>query len=130
MLTREFHNIRKIFAGMRLAVLALLVAGCASSSSELTQLEKEKLNPALRRLVLKEVVNPWDYDVRLSPSGETLYGITVRTDNVEELRGAGFTVTSSFGEIAVLHVTLDELRELVKLPSVHSVANGVRNAPR
>jgi len=115
---------------MRLAVLALLVAGCASSSSELTQLEKEKLNPALRRLVLKEVVNPWDYDVRLSPSGETLYGITVRTDNVEELRGAGFTVTSSFGEIAVLHVTLDELRELVKLPSVHSVANGVRNAPR
>lgn len=113
---------------MRLVtLLTVLLAGCASSSPELSMLEKQKLNPALQRLVLNEVVNPWDYDIRLGPSGESLYGVTVRTDNVEEIRSAGFTVTSAFADVAVVRLTVEQLRSLVQLPSVRSVASGVRN---
>jgi len=43
--------------------IASLFAGCAATGAQLTTLEEEKLDPALKQLVLGTSVNRTDYDV-------------------------------------------------------------------
>jgi hypothetical protein len=114
---------------IRSLFLSVLFAGCATTGPALTSLEQEKLDPALQRLVLGSSESRTGYDIKPGPSGEDVYGVIVRTDNVDEIRSAGYTVTSSFGTTAVVRVTLPQLRSLVKLPSVKNVTNGSVNHP-
>ncbi len=108
-------------------VLALLLAGCAAAGPQLTPLEEQKLDPALRRLVLGTPLSRSEYDIIPGQSGEEKFGVLVRTDNVDDVRNAGYAVTSSFGDVAVVRVTIAQLRSLVSLPSVKSVTNGSKN---
>jgi hypothetical protein len=113
----------------RSLILALLFAGCASAEVQLTPLEKEKLDPALQRLVLGTPPDRTGYDITPGSSGEEKFGVIVRTDHVDDIRNAGYAVTSTFGGVAVLRVTIRELRVLVTLPSVKNVSNGSQNHP-
>ncbi len=112
---------------IRILIFASLFAGCAATGAQLTPLEEEKLDPALKQLVLGTSVNRTDYDVTPGAPGEEKYGVIVRTDNVEELKSAGFAVTSSFGDVAVVRATIPQIRSLVRIPSVKNVSNGSRN---
>jgi hypothetical protein len=108
-------------------LLAVLLVGCATTGPRLTSLEQEKLDPALQRLVLGASPSPAEYDVTPGPSGEELFGVVVRTDDVDHVRSAGYDVSSAFGGIAIVRVTITGLRALVKLPSVKNVTNGSKN---
>ena len=108
-------------------ILAVLLAGCAATGPQLTPLEVEKLDPALQRLVLGTPAGPAEYDITPGPSGEDKFGVLVRTDNVNDVRNAGYAVTSAFGDVAVVRVTIAQLRSLVTLPSVKNVTNGSKN---
>ncbi len=110
-------------------ILALLLAGCAATGPQLTPLEAEKLDPALQRLVLGTPESRTEYDITSGPSGEEKFGVLVRTDNIDDVRKAGYTVTSAFGGVAVVRVTIPQLRSLVTLPSVKNVTNGSKNQP-
>ena len=114
---------------IRSLVFAVLCAGCASSGLQLTTLEKEKLDPALQRLVLGAPASRTEYDITPGPSGEDTFGVIVRSDNIDEVRNAGFTVSSAFGNVAVVRATIPRLRDLVTLPSVKNVSNGSKNHP-
>lgn len=112
---------------IRSLILAFLVAGCAATEPQLTPLEQQKLDPALQRLVLGTPASRTEYDSTPGPSGEDTFGVLVRTDNVGDIRSAGFAVTSAFGDVAVVRVTIAQLRSLVTLPSVKNVTNGSKN---
>jgi hypothetical protein len=114
---------------IRSLILAVLFAGCATTGSQLTSLEKEKLDPALQRLVLGTPASRTEYDITPGPSGEEKFGVIVRTDNIDVLRKAGYTVTSAYGDVSVVRVTIAELRSLVTIPSVKNVTNGSKNQP-
>jgi hypothetical protein len=111
-------------------ILALLLAGCTMTGAQLTQTEKEKLDPALQRLVQGTSTSRADYDITPGPSGEDRFGVMVRTDRFDDLRNAGYTVTSTFGDMAVVRVTIAQLRSLVTIPSVKNVTNGSKNRPQ
>jgi hypothetical protein len=115
---------------IRSLILAVLFAGCAATGPQLTPLEKEKLDPALQRLVLGTPASRAEYDIIPGQSGEEKFGVIVRTDNIEVLRNAGYAVTSAFGDVAVVRVTIAQLRSLVSLPSVKNVTNGSTNRPQ
>jgi len=114
---------------IRFLIFSSLFAGCAATETRLTPLEQEKLDPALQRLVTGTAVIRADYDLAPGAPGEERYGVIVRTDNAEELRSAGYAVTSSFGDVAVVRVTIPQIRSLVRLPSVKNVSNGSKNHP-
>lgn len=110
-------------------ILAVLIAGCAATGPQLTPLELEKLDPALQRLVLGTPASQAEYDITPGSAGEEKFGVLVRTDNIDDVRNAGYTVTSAFGGVAVVRVTIAQLRSLVTLPSVKNVTNGSKNQP-
>jgi hypothetical protein len=114
---------------IRSFILAVLIAGCAATRPQLTPLEEQKLDPALQRLVLGTTASRTEYDITPGPSGEDTFGVLVRTDNLDDVRNAGYAVTSAFGEVAVVRVTIAGLRSLVSLPSVKNVTNGSKNHP-
>lgn len=114
---------------IRSLACAVLFAGCATSGLQLTTLEKEKLDPSLQRLLLGAPASRTEYDITPGPSGEDTLSVIVRSDNIGDIRNAGYTVTSAFGEVAVVHVTVPRLRTLVTLPSVKNVSNGSKNHP-
>ena len=115
---------------IRILALSALVAGCATTEPGLTPTEQLKLDPALKRLLTGASTNRSDYDVSTGKSGEETFGVLVRTDNADELRNAGYDVTSTFGDVAVVRVTIPGLRSLVRLPSVKNVSNGTRSYPQ
>jgi len=115
---------------IRILMLSVVLAGCATTQPQLTPTEKQKLDPALQRLLTDASTNRADYDVTPGKSGEETFGVLVRTDSVDEIRKAGYTVTSAFGDVAVVRVTIPALRSLVMLPSVKNVSNGSRNYPQ
>lgn len=108
---------------IRSFILAVLIAGCAATGPQLTRLEQQKLDPALQRLVLGTPASRTEYDITPGPSGEDKFGVLVRTENADDIRNAGFDVTSAFGDVAVVRATIKELRSLVLLPSVKSLRN-------
>ena len=110
-----------------LFILAILLAGCAATGPQSTPLELEKLDPALQRLILGTPAGPAEYDITPGPAGESKFGVIVRTENADALRSAGYAVTSAFGDVAVVRVTIAQLRSLVTLPSVKNVTNGSKN---
>jgi len=114
---------------IRSLIFLVLLAGCGATGPQLTRLEKEKLDPALQRLVLGTPASRTEYDITPDPSGEDRFGVLVRTDNVDDIRSAGYAVTSSFGDIAVVRVTLVQLKSLVSLPCVKNVTNGSKSRP-
>jgi hypothetical protein len=110
-----------------LSCILLLAPACAGDAVRLTPEQERKLDPALRQLVAGGPVIERDYEISQGPSGETLYGIIVRTDHPDALRSAGFVVTSTFADVSVVRVTVDQLRRLAMMTEVLALQNGSHN---
>jgi hypothetical protein len=67
------------------------------------------------------------YDVTVRHDGTREYGIIVRTTSVDSLRAAGIRIQSVFGDVVTARVTVDELLDIARLPSVRAVQNGARS---
>jgi hypothetical protein len=109
-----------------LAFLALGCLGCAGTRS-FTDAEVGKLDPVLRRLVKAEAVSETDYDITVRPDGTKEYGVIVLTSDVSALTAEGICIDSAFGEVVTLRVTLEELKRVLCLSSVHAVQNSTKN---
>jgi len=67
------------------------------------------------------------YDMTRRPDGTREYGIIIRTTSVDSLRAAGIRIQSVFGDVITARVSVDELRTIVRLPSVRAVQSGGKN---
>jgi len=114
---------------MALAVICLLLVSC-SGAKQLSDNERSKLDPAVQRLLTRERVVESDYDSTVRPDGSREYGLVVRGGNADEVKKAGIRVSSVFGDVMTVRVTLEELRKLVGLSSVRSVQNSSKNYPQ
>ncbi len=111
---------------MVIPAFCTLIISC-SGANRLSDSERSKLDPAVQRLVTQERVIESDYDTTVRPDGSREYGLVVRSGNADELRKAGIRVSSVFGDIVTVRVTLEEIKILVGLSSVRSVQNGSKN---
>jgi hypothetical protein len=112
-----------------LSAACLLLVSCATTS-RLSEVERAKLDAALQRLLAQEQVDEKDYDTTVRADGVREFGLSVRSNNADEIRKAGIRVSSVFGDVVIVRVTLDELKKLVTLSSVRSVQNSSRNYPQ
>jgi hypothetical protein len=110
--------------------LALLLSGCAASAPRLSGVEEQKLDPSLQKLLLGTVTEPAEYDIAPGPNGERQYAVLARTEDVDQIRRAGLAVTSVAGDVAVVRVSVEQLRLLAGLSSVKRVSNGSKNRPQ
>ena len=98
-----------------------------SSSKSLSDIEKAKLDPPLTRLFVDGKIDENQISGSLRPDGKREYDVIVRSEHPDEIRALGVTVTSVFGDVIVVHVTIDEMRTIISLPSVRAVQAGSRN---
>lgn len=111
------------------SAVCMLLVSCAVTN-RLSDAERAKLDPPLQRLLTQERVVESDYDTTVRADGSREYGLSVRTSNADEIRKAGIRVSSVFGDVVTVRVTLEELRKLVGLSSVRSVQSGSKNYPQ
>lgn len=114
---------------MALSALCMLLVAC-TATNRLSDAERAKLDPALQRLLAQERVVQSEYDATVRPDGSKEYGLVVRSNNADEIKKAGISVSSVFGDVITVRVTVEELRKLVGLSSVRSVQNGSKNYPQ
>ena len=106
--------------------LALLVLSCGGPMA-LTDAERAKLDPGLQALLTEGTGTDSGYDVTIRPDGTREYGVIVRTTDAEQLRAAGIRVQSVLGDVVTVRVTVDELRNVARMPSVRAVQNSGKN---
>jgi hypothetical protein len=109
-------------------VLALLMAaGCATSRIVLKDEERAKLDPPLQRLITGEQADAADYRTFPGEGGQPLYGVIVHGQSLTQLDRLGYRVTSVMGDMAVAHLTIEQIVSLVRLPTIRSIENGSTN---
>lgn len=105
------------------SVIILLSFRCSSSKS-ISDIEKSKLDFPLVRLFAGEQVDKSLVGETLRPDGTKVYAIIVRSVHPEEIRALGVVVSSVFGDVIVIHATIEELRKIASLPSVRALEVG------
>ena len=108
-----------------LLVLSLLVFQCSSTKS-LSDTEKAKLDSALARLFAGEQVDKSLVGEVIHPDGRNEYTVIVRSDQPEKVKELGVVVSSVFGDVMVVHATMDDLRKILSLPSVRKMEAGAK----
>jgi hypothetical protein len=106
-----------------LAALSIISFHCSSTKS-LSDIEKAKLDPPLIRLLTGEQVDKSIIAENLRPDGSKEYAVIVRSEHPEEIKEMGIVISSVFGNLIVVHATIEELRNIVSLPSVFAVQAG------
>jgi len=106
----------------------VLMLGCARPL--LTDREMAKLDPPLQKLVAGEFAAESDYDVSNRSGGEKEYGVIIRSSNAGELRSAGIPINSVMGDVITARLTVDEMRKVLTIPSVHALQNSSKNYPQ
>lgn len=115
--------------GQWLLLLAAVVSIHCHSSSELSQSEQQKLDPALQRLIAGEPL-PIDRYATSSRGDTTVYSVLITTNDVEQLRAADLPVGSVTGDVVTARLTVDEIRRATSLSSVRSIENPSRAQPQ
>jgi hypothetical protein len=111
------------------AICLLLLLACASAS-ELTQAERQKIDPPLLKLLSGSGVEDSKIESRLRSDGVKEYEVIIRAKTTEELKSAGIKIQSAIGDVITARLTIQELRSILKLPSVRSVESGSQNVPQ
>jgi hypothetical protein len=106
-----------------MAVLALLSLQCSSTKS-LSDTEKAKLDPPLLHLLCNDREDDKRLDITYRADGTKEYAVIVQSEHPEALQALGINVSSVFGDIIVVHVTLEELKKIVSLSTVKAVRTG------
>ena len=116
----------RVRSGTIIASLFLLLAGC-SSTTELTEVERQKLDPQLTMLLRGDIVAESDLDAGIRKDGSKEYGVIIRSKSVEEIKQAGIQIGSAFSDVITARVTIPELRKILSLTSVRAVQSGSKN---
>ena len=111
-----------------IASLLLILVGC-SGTTELTEVERQKLDPPLLMLLLGEAVAESDLDASLRKDGTREYAVIIRSKNADEVKSAGIKVGSVFSDVITARVTIAELRKILSLSSVRAVQTSSKNYP-
>jgi hypothetical protein len=115
-------------SGAIIASLFLMLVGC-SSTKELTEAERQKLDPQLIMLLRGDAVADSDFDVGLRKDGSKEYAVIIRSKNVEEIKRAGIQIGSAFSDVITARVTIPELKKILSLTSVRAVQASSKNRP-
>lgn len=108
-----------------MVVFTLLSLQC-SSTKPLSDTEKEKLDPPLIRLLSGKNADDSCINKYIRPDGTQEYGVVVRSEHPEEIKALGIAVNSVFGDVIVVHASIEEIRKIVSLSSVRAVHAGTR----
>jgi hypothetical protein len=114
--------------GKALLLGVVLVLGCTRPL--LTDRELAKLDPPLQKLMGGGSISENQFDVSSRPGGEKEYGVIIRSSNPEELRSSGIPINSVIGDVITARLTVDELRKVLTIPSVHALQNSSKNYPQ
>ncbi len=108
-----------------MTICVLLSFQCSSTKS-LSDNEKAKLDPPLIRLFAGQQVDKNLIGETIRPDGAKEYAVIVRSEHSEEIKALGVAISSVFGDVIVVHVTIEELRKIILLSSVRAVQVGSR----
>ena len=97
-----------------------------SSTKPLSEAEKAKLDPPLLHLLTGKPIQENRLDILTRSDGTKEYAVIVQSEHPEAIRALGITVSSVFGDVIVVHVTLEELKNIISLPTVQAVRTGSR----
>ncbi len=128
-----FSNTRR-FVLMRwpgllfLLTTSLLLLHC-QSTAPLTSAERDKLDPALERLLSGEPVST-DVYTTSTRGGETVYAVVIQTSDPDELRSADLPIASLNGNVATARLTVDQIRTAASYPFVRSISNSGQATPQ
>jgi hypothetical protein len=104
---------------------SVLIMHCSSTKS-LSEAEKAKLDPPLLHLLTGKPVEENRLDILTRSDGTKEYAVIVQSVHPEDIQSLGITVSSVFGDVIVVHITLEELKNVVSLPTVKAVRTGSR----
>jgi hypothetical protein len=107
-------------------VLFSILALYCSSTKSLSEAEKAKLDLPLLHLLTDKPVEENRLDIFIRTDGTKEYAVIVQSVHPEDIRTLGITVSSVFGDIIVVHATLEELKNIISLPSVQAIRTGSR----
>ena len=119
----QVKKLNKHLLPLTLAALAILAFQCSSTQS-LSNAEKAKLDAPLIRLFTGAQVDKSLVDETIRPDGTIEYAVVVRSEHPEEIKAMGIAVSSVFGDVIVVHATIEELRKIVSLPTVRALESG------
>ena len=111
-----------------IASLLLILVGCLSTT-ELTEVERQKLDPPMLMLLRGEAVAESDFDASLRKDGTREYAVIIRSKNADEVKSAGIQLGSVFSDVITARVTISELRKILSLSSVRAVQTSSKNYP-
>jgi hypothetical protein len=111
-----------------IASLLLILVGC-SSTTVLTEVERQKLDPPLLMLLRGEAVAESDFDASLRKDGTREYAVIIRSKDADEVKSVGIQVGSVFSDVITARVTIAELRRILSLSSVRAVQASSKNYP-
>ena len=108
-----------------IVLISILTLHCSSTKS-LSEAEKAKLDLPLLHLLTGKPVEENRLDILTRSDGTKEYAVIVQSEHPEAIRALGITVSSVFGDVIVVHITLEELKNIVSLPTVQAVRTGSR----
>ncbi len=94
----------------------------------LNQVEQEKLDPFLQQLVLGEDINESKYSIYRQDDGTVLYGVIIKTEDVEDIKKSGIHINSHSGNIITAKLTKEDIRRLANLKSVIFINHSTKNS--
>ncbi len=102
------------------------------SGRDLTPPELAKFDMKLRPLVDGSGSPGTDCQTTVRSDGVPVYRVILR-GNADDLRAKGISLESSLGDVCTASLTLDQLRDAARIPSVRSVecgsVNTIQNPP-
>ncbi|MGD0591690.1 MAG: hypothetical protein ABSA44_12980 [Bacteroidota bacterium] len=107
-------------------ILSSVLTLHCSSTKPLSEAEKAKLDQPLLHLLTGKPIQENRLDILTRSDGTKEYAVIVQSEHPEAIRALGITVSSVFGDVIVVHVTLEELKNIVSLPTVRAVRTGSR----
>jgi hypothetical protein len=108
-------------------IFAFCAYQCASSKSP-SESNIAKLDQALRHLLAGDNVGAEKLEFSMRADGVKEYAVIIRSENAEELKSAGISANSIFGDVIVSRLTIEELKKVISLHSVRAVESGSKNA--
>jgi hypothetical protein len=109
--------------------LLFILVGC-SGTRELTEMERQKLDPPLIMLLRGDSASGSDLEIGLRKDGTKEYSVIIRSKDVEEIKQAGIQIGSSFNDVITARVSILELRKILGLASVRAVQASSKNRPQ
>lgn len=106
-----------------IALFLVLSIHCSSINS-LSDADKAKLDTPLVHLFAGDQVDKSLVGETLRPDGTKEYAVIVRSEHPEEIKALGVGVSGEFGDVIVVHATIEELRKITSLPTVRALEVG------